>query len=199
MYNIFHKYCCYTKRGGITASFTLRNHWGYVTDVSKYHNAGKLSMGLKDIAFFCSKAYNTLLSCHNFPVGSREAARIARICETSLFYVSGKGSMLCSGWHKCRPESTSNHTAFGKNFFRRKILHCFSETSICQSKIIAAVHWLLEIHMWTYQTKIYILHYLWLKRNVGKQVLNELEKSETVWCIWTQSYMLWILLFGIFW
>ena len=43
-------------------------------------------MGLKDIAFFCSKAYNTLLSCHNFPVGSREAARIARICETSLFY-----------------------------------------------------------------------------------------------------------------
>ena len=34
--------------------------------------------------FFCSKAYNTLLSCQNFPAGSREAARIARICETSL-------------------------------------------------------------------------------------------------------------------
>ena len=36
------------------------------------------------MAFFCSKAYNTLLSCHNFPAGSREATRIARICETSL-------------------------------------------------------------------------------------------------------------------
>ena len=41
---IFHKYCWYTKRGGIIASLTLWNHWGYVTNVSKYHNAGKLSM-----------------------------------------------------------------------------------------------------------------------------------------------------------
>ena len=40
----FHKYCCYTKRGGITTNLTLRNHWGYVTDVLKYHNAGKWSM-----------------------------------------------------------------------------------------------------------------------------------------------------------
>ena len=30
----------------------------------------------------CSKTYNTLHSCHNFPAGSREAARSARICET---------------------------------------------------------------------------------------------------------------------
>ena len=30
---MFHKYCCYTKHGSITASLTLRNHWGYVTDV----------------------------------------------------------------------------------------------------------------------------------------------------------------------
>ena len=41
---IFHKYCCYTKHGSITASLTLQNHWGYVTNVPKYHNAGKLSM-----------------------------------------------------------------------------------------------------------------------------------------------------------
>ena len=31
------------------------------------------------------KTYNTLHSCHNFPAGSRQAARGARICETSLF------------------------------------------------------------------------------------------------------------------
>ena len=35
------------------------------------------------------KTYNTLHSCHNFPAGSRQAARVARICETSLLdYIS---------------------------------------------------------------------------------------------------------------
>ena len=41
---IFHKYCCYTKHSGITTNLTLQNHWGYVTDVSKYHNVGKWSV-----------------------------------------------------------------------------------------------------------------------------------------------------------
>ena len=41
--------------------------------------------GLKDIAFYVQKAYNTLPSCHNFPAGSRQAARGAHICETSLY------------------------------------------------------------------------------------------------------------------
>ena len=43
-----------------------------------------MEYGLKDIAFYVQKAYNTLHSCHNFPTGSRQAARGARICETSL-------------------------------------------------------------------------------------------------------------------
>ena len=51
---IFHKYCCYTKRGGITTNLTLRNHWMYITDVSKYHNAGKWSMD-QNILRFMSK------------------------------------------------------------------------------------------------------------------------------------------------
>ena len=41
---LFHKYCCYAKRGGIKIDLTLRNHWRYVTDVSKYHKAGIRSM-----------------------------------------------------------------------------------------------------------------------------------------------------------
>ena len=41
--------------------------------------------GLKDIAFYVQNAYNTLHSCHNFPAGSRQATRGARVCETSLF------------------------------------------------------------------------------------------------------------------
>ena len=39
---------------------------------------------LKDIAFYVQWTYNTLHSCHNFPAGSRQAARGARIFETSL-------------------------------------------------------------------------------------------------------------------
>ena len=42
--------------------------------------------GLKDIAFLCSKTYDTLHSCHNFPAGSRQAARGASVCETSLLF-----------------------------------------------------------------------------------------------------------------
>ena len=40
--------------------------------------------GLKDIAFYVTKTYNTLHSCHNFPAGSRQAAMGARICEMSI-------------------------------------------------------------------------------------------------------------------
>ena len=45
--------------------------------------------GLKDIAFYVQEACNTLHSCHNFPVGSRQAARGARICETSVYQSYG--------------------------------------------------------------------------------------------------------------
>ena len=41
---------------------------------------------IKRYCALCSKTYNTLHSCHNFPGGSRQAARGARICETGLFY-----------------------------------------------------------------------------------------------------------------
>ena len=41
---IFHKYYYFTKRGGITTKLTLRNHKGYINDVSKYHNAGIWAM-----------------------------------------------------------------------------------------------------------------------------------------------------------
>ena len=41
---IFHKYCCYTKHGGMKTILTLRNLRGHITDMSKYHNVGKWSM-----------------------------------------------------------------------------------------------------------------------------------------------------------
>ena len=43
--------------------------------------------GLKYIVFYVkqNKTYSTLHSCRDFPAGSRQASRGARICETSLF------------------------------------------------------------------------------------------------------------------
>ena len=37
--------CLFTKHGVITTNLTLRNAWGYITHVSKYHSAGMWSMG----------------------------------------------------------------------------------------------------------------------------------------------------------
>ena len=39
---------------------------------------------IKGYCVLCSKTYDTLHSCHNFPLGSRQATRGNRICETSL-------------------------------------------------------------------------------------------------------------------
>ena len=84
---IFHKYCCYTKCGDITTNLTLRNHWGYVTDVSKYPVTMRVNGAwIKRYCVLCSKTYNISHSCHN-PAGSRQAARGACICETSLLGV----------------------------------------------------------------------------------------------------------------
>ena len=41
---------------------------------------------IKRYCISCSKTYNTSHSCHNFPAGLRQAARGARICETSLLW-----------------------------------------------------------------------------------------------------------------
>ena len=42
---------------------------------------------IKRYCVLCSKTYNPSHSCHNFPAGSRQASRGARICETSLLGV----------------------------------------------------------------------------------------------------------------
>ena len=51
---------------------------------------------------------NTLHSCHNFPAGSRQAARGARICETSLLllYTTCGTNVIC--WKKL-PMSIFSH------------------------------------------------------------------------------------------
>ena len=50
------------------------------------HNTTMRVIGawIKIYCILCSETYTTLHSCHNFPAGSREAARDAHIFETSL-------------------------------------------------------------------------------------------------------------------
>ena len=97
-----HKYCCYTKHGGIKTNLTLIRVNG---------------AWIKRYSILCSKTYNTLHSCHNFPVGLRQATMGARICETSLFpplvsaehvlvvteldYTRARERVLLARW--CRP------------------------------------------------------------------------------------------------
>ena len=48
---IFHKYCCYTKHGGIITKLNIWNHWGVITDMTKYHNAGIWGMDYNTLRF----------------------------------------------------------------------------------------------------------------------------------------------------
>ena len=54
---------------------------------------------IKRYCVLCSKTYNPLHRCHNFPAGSRQATRGARICETSLYWP------LSSTWPEFDPDT----------------------------------------------------------------------------------------------
>ena len=61
---------------------------GCIAILHKYSKRGGITTTLiKRCCVLCSKTYYTSHSCHNFPAGSRQAARGARICETSLLGV----------------------------------------------------------------------------------------------------------------
>ena len=58
---------------------------GCIAILHKYSKRGGITTSLiKRYCVLCSKTYNTSDSCHYLPAGSRQAARGARICETSL-------------------------------------------------------------------------------------------------------------------
>ena len=51
---------------------------------------------IKRYCVLSSKTYNTMHSCYNFPVGSRQAARGTRICETSLYWYNEETILMDS-------------------------------------------------------------------------------------------------------
>ena len=66
---IFHKYYCFTKHGGIKTNLTLRNLWRHITDICQNTTMRVNGAWIKIYCVLCSKPYNTLHSCHNFPAG----------------------------------------------------------------------------------------------------------------------------------
>ena len=69
---------------------------------------------IKIYCVLCSKTYNTLQSCHNFPAGSWQAARGTRICETSLLWVAFISDLLSNLFSRCgqRMMTSSNGNIF---------------------------------------------------------------------------------------
>ena len=73
---IFHKYCCYIKHGGIITHLTSWNTWRHVIDVWAY------GAWIRIYYILCSKTYGAFGGLFWSPAGSQQAARNARICET---------------------------------------------------------------------------------------------------------------------
>ena len=112
--------------------------------------------GLKDTAFYVQNIFSTLHCCHNFPADSRNAARGARICETSLFPHS---VWRCCLHHNLRltycdlNKMPSLHTIFFYDFFVKEkfeILICILSQIACQGPF-ASEPALTQVMPW-YQT-----------------------------------------------
>ena len=70
------------------SKFDFTKSLGVCCRCVKLPQCGYMEHGLKDTVFYVQKHTNTLHSCHNFPAGSRQAARGACICETSLLTIT---------------------------------------------------------------------------------------------------------------
>ena len=83
----------FTNIAAIQNMAVLQQIWLYEIIVTDVLNATMRVNGawIKRYCISCSKTYNTLHSCHNFPAGSRQAASGARICETSLLQLANIG------------------------------------------------------------------------------------------------------------
>ena len=84
MYNNISQILLQCKTWQYYSKFDFTKSLGVRYRCVKIPQCGYMEHGLKYIVFYIQTHTNTLHSCHNFPAGSRQAARGARICETSL-------------------------------------------------------------------------------------------------------------------
>ena len=102
---------------------------------------------MKRNCVLCSKIYNTLHSCHNFPAGSLQAARGVRICETRykiIRYIDFDSLYFAA----LRQHHTCSQTGFGticSTHFRLRVCH-FSNGVKHYCFMIKYIPYLAAIH-----------------------------------------------------
>ena len=79
---------------GVLWKITVRNLWGDITDMSKYHN-GIYRAWIKKYCNLCLKYIATQVVCYNFPLVRNKPHRGARICETGLLERGYFSNDLC--------------------------------------------------------------------------------------------------------
>ena len=126
--------------------------------MSKYHNGGKW---IKRYCILCSKTYNTLHSCHNFPAGSQQAARGAGICETSLLWLV-KSAM-------------TNGTSLGYICLKVKKMTCLREQKQIEISIFS-FYYSTNLPKWSYQSlNDKILKIGFVEPQIKSEVLKEIK------------------------
>ena len=65
---IFHKYCCFTKHGGVITNLTLQKSFGVYYWYVKIPQCGYMENGLKDVAFYVQKHIAPWTICYNAPL-----------------------------------------------------------------------------------------------------------------------------------
>ena len=82
---IFHNYCCYAKRGGITTNLTTKS-LAVCCWCVKIPRCGYMGHGLKLITFYVQKHTAALEMCHNQPLVRhkplRAPASVKLVCES---------------------------------------------------------------------------------------------------------------------
>ena len=114
---IFNKYCCCTKRGGITTNLT-RNHWGMLL-MCQNTTMRVYGAWVKFYYASCPKTYSGFENVSYSNASSRQAARSARICEIGLL-------RLCVSkfWHESSLECCVS------KFWGESSLECLSNSAI---------------------------------------------------------------------
>ena len=79
---IFQTYCCCIKH--IFNKFVTTKSLKYITDMSKYHNAGVLTMDQKNMNCYVQKHIALLAICYNPPLVHDTPLGVPAYCETRL-------------------------------------------------------------------------------------------------------------------
>ena len=141
---------------------------------------------IKRYCVLCPKTYATLHSCHNFPAGSRQAARVARICETSLIICYTVWPTIYAPalqWRHTGRNGVSNYQRLDC-LFNRLLRHILEKTSKLRvTGLVRGIHrWPVNSpHTWPETRKMFpfddvimrfAFYFFWLYCHISKYSFN---------------------------